>query len=78
MAENITVVTPGPTNVSVQQQNTNVSVNVETGPNVAVVENGAVPQNLFVQNTEPDMPAGGMWIQTFDNGDYTFWIEDGK
>lgn len=77
MAENITVVTPGPTNVTVQEQATNVTVTVSTGVDVAVVENGAVPQNLYVQPTEPDLAASGLWVQTFDNGDWTLWIEDG-
>lgn len=77
MAENITVVTPGPTNVTVQEQSTSIGVTVSPGVSAVVVENGAVPQNLFVQPEQPQMAASGLWVQTFDNGDWTLWIEDG-
>lgn len=78
MADNIVVTSPAPINVNVTQVASSVVVATDAGVDVAIVENGATPQNLFVQEEQPDMPAGGMWIQTFDNGDYTFWIEDGK
>lgn len=35
-------------------------------------------QNLFIQDTQPTQTAPYMWVQTFVNGDLTFWIEDGK
>jgi hypothetical protein len=35
-------------------------------------------QNLFIQDTQPTQTAPYMWVQTFENGDLTFWIEDGK
>lgn len=35
-------------------------------------------QNLFIQDTQPTQTAPYMWVQTFINGDLTFWIEDGK
>ncbi len=35
-------------------------------------------QNLFIQDTQPTQTTPYMWVQTFVNGDLTFWIEDGK
>lgn len=35
-------------------------------------------ENLFIQDTQPTQTAPYMWVQTFINGDLTFWIEDGK
>lgn len=35
-------------------------------------------QNLFIQDTQPIQTAPYMWVQTLENGDLTFWIEDGK
>jgi len=75
--ENVTVTSPAPINVTVQTSGSSVVVETQTAPEVAVVTNGATPQNLFIQEEKPDMPAGGMWVQTFDNGDWTIWIEAG-
>lgn len=77
MADNITVTSPAPINVQIQELASDVVVASDSAADVAVVENGAVPQNLFVQEEEPDMIASGLWVQTFDNGDWTLWIEDG-
>lgn len=38
---------------------------------------GGGSSNLKVQATNPNLVAPGLWIQTFPNGDVTFWVEDG-
>lgn len=38
----------------------------------------AGPSNLLVQETDPGLAQPGLWVQTFPNGDITFWIEDGS
>lgn len=35
------------------------------------------PTFVVVGETNPDIARGGVWIQTFPNGDWTMWIEDG-
>jgi hypothetical protein len=41
------------------------------------VQGDAGPQNLFVQDTNPNMTSPGLWIDT-SNGDISLWIEDGN
>lgn len=31
-----------------------------------------------ISPTNPNLTEPGLWIQTFANGDMTFWIEDGQ
>ena len=35
-------------------------------------------QNIFIQDIQPTQTLPHLWVQTFTNGDLTFWIEDGK
>ena len=73
----IVVTTAPPLNVTVQTDSTSISVNQPGAPQITV-ESGFSAQNVFVRKVQPTFAAPGMWIQTFDNGDWTLWIEDGK
>lgn len=33
---------------------------------------------VYVGPNDPGMTSAGLWVQTFSNGDYTIWIEDGN
>lgn len=77
MPDIVNVTVPAPMNVTIQTVSTSVLTTVEAGPSVVVVENGASPQNLFVGDDQPNLATGGIWVQTFDDGDWTLWIEDG-
>lgn len=36
------------------------------------------PSMIIVGEEDPQLGPGGVWVQTFPNGDWTMWIEDGK
>lgn len=76
--ENVTVVTQPPINVVVQSEAVNVQVG-EAPAGSVTVEAGGGPYypTVLVSPTEPTFENQGLWIQTFDNGDVTLWIEDG-
>lgn len=38
----------------------------------------AGPSNLVIAQDDPQLAMAGLWIQTFVNGDLTFWVEDGE
>lgn len=77
MPDIINVTTAPPVNVSIQTVTTNLLTVETAGPSIAVIENGATPQNLFVGEEEPTMAAGGIWVETDSDGSFTLWIEDG-
>lgn len=33
---------------------------------------------VYVGPNDPNMQSPGLWVQTFANGDFTLWIEDGN
>lgn len=43
----------------------------------AGAEQGFRPDLVVISETDPELGAAGVWIQTFPNGDWTMWIEDG-
>lgn len=73
----IVVTTAPPVNMTVTTDQTNVNV-TQAEPVAITVESGYSTQNLFVGPTQPAMAAPGMWVQTFDDGSWTIWIEDGQ
>ena len=77
MPETIIVSTSPPINVTVQAVATNITA-VVTPSGSVTVGNGVTTQNLIVGDEQPTLAQPGLWIQTFDNGDWTLWIEDGK
>lgn len=40
-------------------------------------EQGFRPTLVVISETDPELGSAGVWIQTFPNGDWTMWIEDG-
>lgn len=58
-------------------------VQVETTPPPAFVIHVPGPQgpkgndNLVVSPTNPNLTEPGLWIQTFEDGSISFWVEDG-
>jgi hypothetical protein len=44
-----------------------------------VIVASGFPRNVFIGPTLPETELPQyVWIQTFDNGDFTVWIEDGE
>ena len=38
-------------------------------------EGGGGVQNVFIQETEPEVSSDSLWIQRLPNGNYTIWIK---
>ena len=37
-------------------------------------EGGGGVQNVFIQETEPEITSDSLWIQRLPNGNYTIWL----
>lgn len=64
----------------------NIVVHVpgQTGPKGADGKDGATgpmgpagPANLVVSKDNPGLTEPGLWVQTFDDGSFSLWVEDG-
>ena len=38
-------------------------------------EGGGGVQNVFIQETEPEITSDSLWIQRLPNGNYTIWLK---
>ena len=38
-------------------------------------EGGGGVQNVFIQETEPEVSSDSLWIQRLPNGNYTIWLK---
>ena len=38
-------------------------------------EGGGGVQNVFIQETEPEITSDSLWIQRLPNGNYTVWLK---
>ena len=38
-------------------------------------EGGGGVQNVFIQETEPEITSDSLWIQKLPNGNYTIWLK---
>jgi len=40
-----------------------------------VISGGGGTQNVFIQETEPEVSSDSLWIQRLPNGNYTIWLK---
>ncbi len=40
-----------------------------------VISGGGGTQNVFIQETEPEVSSDSFWIQSLPNGNYTIWLK---
>lgn len=40
-----------------------------------VISSGGGTQNVFIQETEPEITSDSLWIQRLPNGNYTIWLK---
>ena len=40
-----------------------------------VISGGGGTQNVFIQETEPEITSDSLWIQRLPNGNYTIWLK---
>ena len=40
-----------------------------------VISGGGGTQNVFIQETEPEVTSDSLWIQRLPNGNYTIWLK---
>mgnify|MGYP006058668129 CR=1 FL=1 len=40
-----------------------------------VISGGGGVQNVFIQETEPEITSDSLWIQRLPNGNYTIWLK---
>jgi len=40
-----------------------------------VISGGGGTQNVFIQETEPEVSSDSLWIQRLPNGNYTMWLK---
>lgn len=40
-----------------------------------VISGGGGTQNVFIQETEPEITSDSLWIQRLPNGNYTMWLK---
>ena len=40
-----------------------------------VISGGGGIQNVFIQETEPEIASDSLWIQRLPNGNYTIWLK---
>lgn len=41
-----------------------------------VISGGGGTQNVFIQETEPEITSDSLWIQRLPNGNYTIWLKE--
>ena len=39
-------------------------------------EGGGGVQNVYIQETEPEITSDSLWIQRLPNGNYTIWLKE--
>ena len=42
---------------------------------MALISGGGGTQNVFIQETEPDVVTDSLWIQRLPNGNFTMWVK---
>ena len=42
---------------------------------MALISGGGGTQNVFIQETEPDVTVDSLWIQKLPNGNLTMWLK---
>ena len=42
---------------------------------MALISDGVVTQNIFIQENEPDVVTDSLWIQRLPNGNLTMWLK---
>ncbi len=40
-----------------------------------VISGGGGTQNVFIQETEPEVSSDSLWIQRLPNGNYSIWLK---
>ena len=40
-----------------------------------VISGGGGTQNVFIQETEPEVSSDSLWVQRLPNGNYTIWLK---
>lgn len=40
-----------------------------------VISGGGGTQNVFIQETEPEVSSDSLWIQRLPNGNFTMWLK---
>lgn len=43
--------------------------------NIVISGGGGGTQNVFIQETEPEVSSDSLWIQRLPNGNYTIWLK---
>ena len=43
--------------------------------NIVISGEGGGTQNVFIQETEPEVSSDSLWIQRLPNGNYTIWLK---
>ena len=43
---------------------------------MALISGGGGTQNVFIQETEPDVVTDSLWIQRLPNGNFTMWLKE--
>ena len=43
--------------------------------NIVISGGGGGAQNVFIQETEPEITSDSLWIQRLPNGNYTIWLK---
>lgn len=43
--------------------------------NIVISGGGSGTQNVFIQETEPEVSSDSLWIQRLSNGNYTIWLK---
>ena len=43
--------------------------------NIVISGGGSGTQNVFIQETEPEITSDSLWIQRLPNGNYTIWLK---
>lgn len=65
-----------------KQDNLVSGINIKTinsqsllGSGNIVISGGGGTQNVFIQETEPEITSDSLWIQRLPNGNYTIWLK---
>ena len=43
--------------------------------NIVISSGGGGAQNVFIQETEPEVISDSLWIQRLPNGNFTMWLK---
>ena len=42
---------------------------------MVLISGGGGTQNVFIQETEPEVSSDSLWIQRLPNGNFTMWVK---